>query len=354
MTDTASQAPDNAHPDHPHHHPPEHAQQHSGQHPHGDHVHRGGVRGILDEVLRPHSHDAAGSIDDALQTSRHGIRAVKVSLVLLAVTAGLQVLVVAKSGSVALLADTAHNLTDALTALPLWLAFALGLRPPTRRHTYGFGRAEDLAGLFVLAMIALSAVVTGYQSVDKLIHPQPPQYLGWVAGAGLVGFVGNQLVAVYRIRVGRMIGSAALIADGQHARTDALTSLAVVLGAAAVAVGWPLADPLIGLGITAVIVGVLIQATGPVLARLMDAVDPALVSLAEQTLAATEHVDEVPMVRLRWVGHRLQAEADVTTEATQLAEASAVATAAQSRLLATIPRLAQARVRVLPRSIRGR
>ena len=179
--------------------------------------------------LLPHSHDAADSVDDALESSAIGIRAVKISLVALGVTALAQAVIVVLSGSVALAADTIHNFSDALTAVPLWIAFALGTRAATRRYTYGFGRAEDLAGLFVVAMIALSAVVAGYEAVMRLIHPVQIQHVGWVAAAGLVGFIGNELVALYRIRIGRRIGSAALVADGLHARTDGFTSLAVLL-----------------------------------------------------------------------------------------------------------------------------
>jgi divalent metal cation (Fe/Co/Zn/Cd) transporter len=192
-----------------------HAHDHNG---HG-HGHAPGVRGLFAEIFSPHSHDAADSLDDALSSSASGIRAVKGSLVALGVTAAFQVAIVVISGSVALAADTIHNFSDALTAVPLWIAFSLGTRAATRRYTYGYGRAEDLAGLFVIAMIALSALVAGYQSVMRLIHPVAIGNLGWVAAAGVVGFVGNELVALYRIRVGRRIGSAALVADGLHART---------------------------------------------------------------------------------------------------------------------------------------
>ena len=205
----------------------------------------------------PHSHDYADAVDDALASSAQGIRAVKVSLVVLGLTAVFQLIVVGFSGSVALAADTIHNFSDALTAIPLWIAFVLGRRAASKRYTYGLGRAEDLVGLFVLVMIALSALLAGYESVRRLIHPTPIDNLGWVAAAGAIGFLGNELVALYRIRVGRQIGSAALVADGLHARTDGFTSLAVVFGALGVWLGFPLADPIIGLLITAAILMVL-------------------------------------------------------------------------------------------------
>ena len=181
-----------------------------------------------------------------LESSAAGIRAVKISLLALGATSIAQLVIVLVSGSVALLADTIHNFADALTAVPLWIAFALGTKAATRRYTYGFGRAEDIAGLFVVAMITLSAIIAGVESIRRVINPVPIQHVGWVAAAGLVGFIGNELVALYRIRVGRRIGSAALIADGLHARTDGFTSLAVLVGAGGVAVGFPLADPIIG------------------------------------------------------------------------------------------------------------
>ena len=227
------------------------AEQDSGDHEHDDghgHSHEGGRFGAaVREVFAPHSHDASDSIDGALESSAAGIRAVKISLLALGATAAAQLVIVVISGSVALLADTIHNFSDALTAFPLWIAFALGRRAATRRYTYGFGRAEDLAGLFVIAMITLSAAIAAIESVRRLINPVTIDHLGWVAAAGLVGFIGNELVAVYRIRVGHQIGSAALVADGLHARTDGFTSLAVLFGAGGVALGFPLADPIVGL-----------------------------------------------------------------------------------------------------------
>src|SRR5437868_3771461 len=173
-----------------------------------DHDHPQGLRGAIKEIISPHSHGAADSIDDALESSVAGIRAVKISLVVLGLTATAQLAVVLVSGSVALAADTIHNFSDALTAVPLWMAFALGTKAATRRYTYGFGRAEDLAGLFVVATITLSAIVAGYQAIVRLTHPEPIGHIGWVALAGLIGFVGNESVALYRMRVGRRVGSA--------------------------------------------------------------------------------------------------------------------------------------------------
>ena len=276
-------------------------------HDHGGHS----IKHAIREVFVPHSHDAADSIDDALESSAAGIRAVKVSLTVLGATALLQLVIVAASSSVALLADSIHNVADALTAVPLWIAFAVGTRQATRRYTYGFGRAEDVAGLFVVAMIALSAVVAGVESFRRLADPGPVGHLGWVAAAGVVGFLGNELVALYRIRVGRRIGSAALIADGLHARTDGLTSLAVVAGTAGLALGFPLADPIVGLLITLAILAILRTAAVDIFRRLMDGVDPSLVDAAESALAKEPGVTAVRSVKMRWIGHRLHAEAEL-------------------------------------------
>lgn len=332
---------------HGHHHTDHGDHHHSDPH-HGDH-HHGGIRGMIREVFIPHSHDAADSIDDALQSSAAGIRAVKISLVALGVTALAQVAIVVLSGSVALLADSIHNVADALTAVPLWIAFAVGTKPATRRYTYGFGRAEDVAGLFVVAMIALSAVVAAVESFRRLTDPAHVEYLGWVAAAGVVGFLGNELVAIYRIRVGRRIGSAALIADGMHARTDGLTSLAVVAGAAGVALGFPLADPIVGLLITLAILAILRTTARDIFRRLMDGVDPHLVDAAEAALAAEPGVRAVRSVKMRWIGHRLHAEAELDIDpATSLAEAHRIAHGAEHTLTHAVPKLSSALVHAYP------
>ena len=296
-------------------------------------------------AIVPHSHDAADSLDAALESSARGIRAVKISLVGLGATAILQLVVVAISGSVALLADTIHNFSDALTAVPLWIAFIVGRRAPTRRYTYGYGRGENLAGLFVLAMIALSAVLAGWQAVERLLHPAPVSNLGWVALAGFVGFLGNEAVAVFRIREGRAIGSAALVADGHHARTDGLTSLAVLVGAGGVAIGWEWADPAIGLLITIAILLVLRTAAREVLRRLMDGIEPDLLDAAEAALNRVPGVLSISDVRMRWVGHEVHAEAAVqVAHSLTLTEADAIAHNAQQSLLEHVPRLTRATV----------
>jgi cation diffusion facilitator family transporter len=341
------------HDGHEHGHEHGHGHGHGHEHEH-EHAHSGGLTGWFLAVFRPHSHDAADSVDAALESSDKGIHAVKVSLVALGVTALLQALIVVLTGSVALLADTIHNFSDALTAIPLWIAFALGRRAPSRRYTYGYGRAEDLAGVFIVAMIALSAALAGWEPIRRLAEPQPIEYAWVVVAAGLIGFAGNELVAVYRIRVGREIGSAALVADGLHARTDGFTSLAVVGGALGVLAGFPLADPIVGLLITVAILFVLKGAAVDVYRRLMDAVDPDLVEAAETALAATPGVVAVESVRVRWVGHRVRAEAAVAVDAgLTVTDAHAIAIEAHHRLLHEVPKMVEATVHVSPEGPEG-
>ncbi|UXW86453.1 cation diffusion facilitator family transporter [Microbacterium azadirachtae] len=300
-------------------HPHEHrAHDHDHDHDHSPghgHDHPTGFKGFLHGLFVPHTHDAADSIDDAMEASHEGVRALIISMVILLVTTTLQAVVFFLSGSVALLADTVHNFSDALTAIPLWVAFVLGRRAATRRYTYGFGRAEDLAGLFIVFVVLLSAVVAAWQSVDRLLHPQPLQNVWWVIVAGIIGFAGNEVVAIYRIRIGRRIGSAALVADGVHARTDGFTSLAVVIGGAGVLLGFPLADPIVGIVISIAIFILLLGTIRSIGRRLMDAIEPDLLGRAEHALAHVDGIDRVDRVRLRWVGHRLEGDAIITATA---------------------------------------
>ncbi len=289
-----------------------------------------------------------------MEASSAGMRALWLSLGILAATALIQGAVVALSGSVALLGDTLHNAADALTAVPLGIAFIVGRRPATRRYTYGYGRAEDLAGIVIVVLILASSALAAYAAVTRLAHPERVSDLVAVAAAALVGFAGNELVARYRIRVGRKIGSAALVADGLHARTDGFTSLAVLVGAGGVALGWNWADPVVGLVITGAILAVLYQAAREVGRRLMDAVDPALVDRAEQTLAATPGVLGVGLVRLRWVGHQLWAECEIAVgREISAVEAHEIAVNAEHNLLHALPRLSAALVHTDPQPGQG-
>ncbi|HYU04807.1 MAG TPA: cation diffusion facilitator family transporter [Jatrophihabitantaceae bacterium] len=294
-----------------HHDDPEPAGHHHERgHRHGSSAWWGRFTHAVSQLTGGHSHDAADQVDDVLEADAAGRRALLISLVGLMATAAVQGAVVVLSGSVALLGDTLHNVADALTAVPLLIAFRLARRPASKRLTYGYGRAEDLAGLFVIAMITLSAGLAAYEAIDRLIHPRTVSHLWLVTAAAVIGFLGNEIVARYRITVGRRIGSAALIADGLHARTDGFTSLAVLLGALGVSLGWRQADPIIGLLITVAILTVLRSATRQVGARLMDAVDPDLVDQATAAVTSVPGIDHIQELRIRWIGHTLRAEVE--------------------------------------------
>jgi cation diffusion facilitator family transporter len=336
--------------------------EHRGDHLHGDdgdhgHHHHDEVGGrgarrwgdLLKHLIHGHSHDAQDSFDSELMVSKAGTRALAISFAGLLVTAVAQLIVFMASRSVGLLADTIHNFADALTAVPIGLAFLVARRQPTDRYTYGYGRAEDLAGVTVVAVMAVSAGLAAWEAIDRLIHPRDISHLGWVAVAGGIGFLGNELAARYRIRVGTRIGSAALVADGRHARTDGFTSLAVVLGAIGVALGWPRADPVVGLAITITILAVVRQAARDVLVRLLDGVDPRLVTDVERRAAAVAEVQAVDNVRLRWIGHQLQAELDITVDHDlSISHAHGIAEAVRHDLLHHIPRLTNAVIHTNP------
>ncbi len=296
----------------------------------------------------PHGH-THGVIDPSITTTARGIWAVKWSFAGLMATALLQVVVVVLSGSVALLADTIHNFGDAATAIPLWIAFVLARLKPTKRFSFGYGRVEDFAGVVIVLIILFSAVVAGYEAVDRLLHPKAVGYLGAVAAASIIGFLGNEAVAVFRIRVGREIGSAALVADGYHARVDGLTSLAVLVGALGVWLGFPLADPLVGLAITAAILGIVWQSGRAVFTRMLDGVDPHIIDEIEHAGHHVAGVREITEVRARWIGHRLHAEVNIAVVPDlSVAQAHTIAKEVHHQLLHHVPYLASATIHVDP------
>ncbi|HET6355429.1 cation diffusion facilitator family transporter [Streptomyces sp.] len=340
---------------HGHTHPHDYHHDHGHQHAHGYGDSRlARWRHQAGHLVKPHSHESADKVDSALESSAKGMRALWTSLAVLGVTAVVQAVVVVLSGSVALLGDTVHNAADALTALPLGVAFVLGRRAANRRFTYGYGRAEDLAGIVIVLTIAASAAFAAWTAIDRLLNPQEISYLPAVAAAAVIGFLGNEWVARYRIRVGREIGSAALVADGLHARTDGFTSLAVLLGAGGAAIGWRLADPIVGLAITAAILLVLRDACREVFRRIMDAVDPALVEAAEHALEEVPGVRAVSELRLRWIGHRLRAEVAVVVDGElHVREAHQVAVDAEHALLHAVPKLTAALVHADPAPVPG-
>lgn len=333
------------------HHDHHHGTDHHG-HPHGhdhDHEHGHGWWARLKHALIPHSHDHVETITSAEEASAIGIRASWISLAGMAATALLQVVIYLMSGSVALLADTVHNLGHLATTIPLIIAFRLGRRAPTRTYPYGFRRAEDLVGLLIGAVIAASAALIVWESVAALSAERDMRHLPWVMAAAIVGALGNEIVAWYRIRAGRRIGSAALIAEGQHARTDALTSLAVAVGVIGAWLGMPWLDPVIGLLIAAVIVGVLISSMRSVLRRLMDGVEPGTLDDIERAAREVPGVHAIANPRARWMGHRLEAELDVAVSPALSVEAGHdLAHAVEDQVRRAVPHLWQVTVHVTP------
>ena len=318
------------------------------EHHHADHDHG--------PEAHPHDHGADhghghthGVVDPSIASNDRGPWALKWSFVGLMVTAGIQTGVVLLSGSVALLADTIHNFGDAATAIPLGVAFWLARRGVTPRFTYGLGRVEDLAGLAIIVTILASAVAATYAAIHRLLHPEPVALLWAVMVASVIGFVGNEAVAVFRIRVGRQIGSAALIADGYHARIDGWTSLAVLVGALAVWAGYPLADPVVGLLISIAIFVLVWQSAGSILLRTLDGVETQALQEIVHAAGDVPGVTEVTDVRARWIGHRLHADLNITVPGALLVrDGHEVAKAVRHRLLHHLPHLGSMTVHVDP------
>lgn len=303
-------------------------------------------RDAPEETRHTHSH---GVVDPSILTAERGIWAIKWSFAGLMITALLQVVVVWLSDSVALLADTIHNFGDAATAIPLWIAFSLARLKPTKRFSFGYGRVEDLAGVAIVLIILFSAVVAGYEAIDRLFHPRPVEYLWAVVAASVIGFLGNELVAVFRIRVGKEIGSAALVADGYHARVDGLTSLAVLFGALGVWLGYPLADPIVGLLITVAILGIVWQSAKAVFTRLLDGVEPEVLDEIRHAAQHVPGVQKVTEVRVRWVGHRLHAEVNIAVAPElSVAQGHAIAKEVHHQLMHHLGYLSMATVHVDP------
>ncbi len=337
--------------DHGHDHPPPHAHGHGHNDGH-HHPHGRGLWGWIGAFFHfhghSHRHESLAS-DQAFLDNQAGIRAVWLALAALTLTSLLQIVIVAWSGSVALLADTIHNIGDGLNSIPLLIAFYLVRRAATRRYTYGFGRAEDVAGILIVLSIAVSAGVVFYESIQKLIYPQPLTNLGWVAAAAVIGFLGNEAVALLQIRTGRRIGSAALVADGLHARTDGLTSLAVLMAAGGAWLGFPILDPIIGFLIGIAILLITRDATRTMWYRLMDAIEPEVMDRAEAVIERQPGVAQPGRLRMRWVGHRLEADLHIAVDPhlTTL-ESHRIAEELRHALFHALPTLSEAIVHVDP------
>ncbi len=339
--------------DHPHanEQPHEHAHPHKEDaHAHDDHEHDahghdhgGGAHG--------HVH---GTIDPSITASDRGLWAVKWSFVGLFITTLIQIVIFYFSGSIALLADAIHNLGDGCTAVPLGIAFILGKRKPSKRFTYGYGRVEDLAGLVVVLTILASAAFAGYESIHRFFHPKPVGYLWAVAIGSIVGFIGNETVAVFRIKVGKEMGSAALIADGYHARTDGIASLAVLVSAAGVYLGYPLADPIIGILMTILILRIVWESAAAVFTRILDGVDPDVPDKIKAQAKQTKGVEDVSEVRVRWLGHRMHAELNVAVaEGLSVEQGHDIANSVRHELLHNLQFLSGVTIHVDPANASG-
>jgi cation diffusion facilitator family transporter len=315
------------------------------------HTHGRGLQGLLGRIFHLHHHDTpteARTLDPALGTEI-GIRTVWLALAALGATTAIQLFIVWLSGSVALLADTVHNFGDTLNSIPLLMALYLARRLATRRYTYGFGRAEDLAGVVIVLSIALSAAIIFWESFNRLLDPQPLRQVGWVAAAALIGFLGNEAVAQLQIRVGRRINSAALVVDGMHARVDGMTSLAVLVPAIGGVFGLVWLDPIVGLLIGVTILFITRDAALRVWQRLMDGIDPTYVDRIEQLAAEVPGVEQVHGVRARWIGHVLDAVVEVrVAEGLLHVESQAISRRVQAQVRGNLGVAAQVAVVVAP------
>jgi len=314
--------------------------------PHEEHMH--------DEDIHCSHHHVHGVVDPSLLATQKGISTVKWSFIVLLATALIQAAAVSYSGSVALLTDTIHNFGDAATTIPLWIAFALAHRRASKQFTYGYGRIEDLAGLAIVLLILFSVIVAGYESINRFFHPQVVNNLWAVAVASLIGFFGNEIVAVYRCRTGKDINSAALVADGYHARVDGLTSLAVFIGALGIWLGYPWADPVIGIIITFAILGIVWSSVRVVFCRLIDGVDPEVADEVRETACHVLGVKEVTDVRVRWLGHQLHAEINLAvSDELSVKDGHEIAKEVRHQLMHHLSYLSGATIHVDPLSASG-
>lgn len=295
-----------------------------------------------------HSH---GTIDPSIISHERGLWAVKWSFAALMVTGILQLVIVLASNSVALLADTVHNFGDAATALPLGIAFLFARRKPSRRFTHGYGRVEDLAGVLIVLLILFSAVVAGYESIRRFFHPEPVRHLWAVVIASFISFLGNEGVAIFRIKIGKQIGSAALVADGYHARIDGWASLSVIAGAAGVALGFPMADPIAGLVITVSIFFIVWESAREVFTRMLDGVDPDVLREVEHAAEHVEGVRKIGDVKARWVGHKLHVELNIAVRSdASVKQGHDIAKEMRHQLLHHLPHLGRVMIHVDPES----
>ncbi len=300
-----------------------------------------------------HGHEH-GKVDADLYGNKAGLRAVQLSTLGMFLVAAIQFAIAAIGGSAGLFADALHNLGDVFTTVALWIAFVLSSRAANQRYTYGYYRSEDLAGIFIVLVIIASAVAGAVESIQKLTSHNVPTQLYLSMAAALVGVIGNEGLAHYKIKVGKRINSVPLVADGQHSRIDGLTSLAALVGLIFVRLGLPIADPIAGLVITVVILTVVYSTSRSVLQRLLDAVDPRVVPAILKTARAVPGVEEVTDVRARWVGHTMHIAMNIEVDAElTLAKAHAIAEEVRHRLFHDIRGVSEVVIHTDPSSASG-
>ena len=320
----------------------DHAHDAHGEHDHEAHSRHGG-----------HGHEH-GKVDADLYGNKAGLRAVQISTAGMLLVALIQFAIATIGGSAGLFADALHNLGDVFTTIALWIAFVISNRAANQRYTYGYYRSEDLAGIFIVLVIIASAVAGAVESIQKLTSGNVPTQIYLSMGAALVGVIGNEALAQYKISVGKRINSVPLIADGQHSRIDGLTSLAAFVGLIGVRLGLPIADPIAGIVITVVIVTVVYSTSRSVMQRLLDAVDPRIVPSIMNKAEEVPGVEAVTDVRARWVGHTLHVimNIEVDPEMT-LAKAHAIAEEVRHRLFHSINGISEAIIHTDPSSESG-
>ena len=332
-------AADHDHDEHDHNHEHEHHDDHDHDHEHGGH---GG-----------HGHEH-GKVDADLYGNKAGLRAVQISTAGMLLVSIIQFAIALFGGSAGLFADALHNLGDVFTTVALWIAFVISNRAANHRYTYGYYRSEDLAGIFIVLVIIASAVAGAVESIQKLTSGSVPTQLYLSMAAALVGVAGNELLAQYKISVGKRINSVPLVADGQHSRIDGLTSLAAFIGLVGVRLGLPIADPIAGIVITIVIVTVVFSTSRSVLQRLLDAVDPRVVPSIINTAIEVPGVEEVTDVRARWIGHTMHVVMNIEVDAElTLAKAHAIAEEVRHRLFHSVKGLSEATIHTDPSSASG-
>jgi cation diffusion facilitator family transporter len=333
---------------HTHHHDDHDHDEYEHAHSHDDHEpeHEG-------DSGHEHGHEH-GRVEADLYGNRAGLRAVQLSTLGMFLVAAIQFAIAGIGGSAGLFADALHNLGDVFTTVALWIAFVLSSRAANQRYTYGYYRSEDLAGIFIVLVIIASAVAGAVESIQKLTSGNIPTQIYLSMAATLVGVIGNEAMAQYKISVGKRINSVPLVADGQHSRIDGLTSLAALAGLIFVRFGLPIADPIAGIVITLVIVTVVYSTSRSVLQRLLDAVDARVVPSIMKTASTVPGVENVTDVRARWVGHTMHIVMNIEVDANlTLAKAHAIAEEVRHRLFHSIEGVSEVVIHTDPSSESG-